>query len=125
MTVGNGDVYVSDRIKAKEDLAAEISEKGSVIFATDVNVNGNVNVITNEGDIVVGHEVRANKDINMVTNQGDIAVGSFVVSTGGSIDVQVKTGDVMIGDNGPEVDTASDVYKRQGGYCCCQGQYQC
>jgi len=107
LTVGNGDVYVSDRIKAKEDLAAEISEKGSVIFATDVNVNGNVNVITNEGDIVVGHEVRANKDINMVTNQGDIAVGSFVVSTGGSIDVQVKTGDVMIGDNGPEVDTVA------------------
>ncbi|MCR5176528.1 MAG: hypothetical protein K6C05_06700 [Anaerovibrio sp.] len=93
--------------RPKKSLATEVSEKGSVYFDTDVNVNGIVNITTNEGEIVVGHEVKAVDDINMTTNKGDIDIGSAITSTGGSIGLQVGTGDVTIGDNGPDVETVT------------------
>ena len=129
LDVGEGDLHVSDRIKANEDLTAEVSGKGSVYFDTDVNVNGNVSVKTDEGDINVGHDVQATKDIAMTTQTGDINVGAAVTSAGGdvnlaaaqgdvtvgkevraeqgSIGVQVGTGNVTIGDNGPHVETVT------------------
>ena len=127
LNVGNGDLHVSDRIQASEDLVAELEEKGSVYFDTDVNVTGNVSVKTADGDINVGHEVQASKDIAMTTNTGNITVGAGVVSTGGDVNlaanrgdisigkevrsdtgnvgVRVGNGSVTIGDNGPDVET--------------------
>ncbi|MBR1885296.1 MAG: hypothetical protein IJ812_02700, partial [Schwartzia sp.] len=107
LDVEGGDLHVSDRIQAKEDLTTELSGKGSVYFDKDVNVNGNVTVRTDEGDIKVGHEVLAVKDINMTTNTGDVDIGSAVKSTGGSIGIHLGTGNVNIGDNGPNVDTVT------------------
>ena len=129
LNVGNGDLHVSDRIQAKQDLVTELEEKGGIYFDTDVNVAGKVSVKTTDGDIYVGHDVRATQDIvmaaavgtinvgatvvsgngnvNLAAENGDIAVGKEVRAEKGSIGVQVSTGNVTIGDNGPDVETVT------------------
>ncbi|MBR1761594.1 MAG: hypothetical protein IJ741_10530, partial [Schwartzia sp.] len=103
----NGDIFITDDILAKKSISANIAEQGSVYFETDVDVSGNVGIHADEGDIFVGHTVQAAENIDMSTNKGIIDVGRAVTSTGGSIDVRVGTGDVIIGDNGPNVDTVT------------------
>ena len=107
LDVGNGDLHVSDRIQTKKDLVAELEEKGSIYFDTDLNVDGEVRVKTVDGDINIGHEVLAAKDVSMTSEKGNINVGSAIKSAQGSVDVQVGTGNVTIGDNGPDVETVT------------------
>ncbi len=103
----NGDIFITDDILAKKSITANIAEQGSVYFQTDVNVNESVSIKTDAGDIDVGHKVQAAKDIALATGKGNINVGCAVLSTGGSIDARVGTGDVTIGDNGPNVETVA------------------
>lgn len=129
LDVGNGDLHVSDRIQAKSDLVAELEEKGSLYFDTDVNVEGEVKVKTVEGNIHVGHDVQGTKDIamtagvgniyvgatvnsvggdvNLATKQGNIDIGKEVRADAGSIGVQIGNGSVTIGNNGPDVETVT------------------
>ena len=103
----NGDIFITDDIQAKKSITANIVDQGSVYFERDVNVNGSVSIQTDDGDISVGHMVQAAENIDMTTNKGNIDIGCAVTSTGGSIDIRVGTGDVTIGDNGPNVDTVT------------------
>lgn len=103
----NGDIFITDNIQAKKSITANIAEQGSVYFENDVNVNGSVSIQTDDGDISVVNKVQATENIDMTTNKGNIDVGCAVTSTGGSIDIRVGTGNVTIGDNGPNVDTVT------------------
>ena len=99
LNVGNGDLHVSDRIRATSDLVADMKDQGSVYFDTDVDVTGNVNIKTDQGDIFVGQDVRASQDVSMATATGDIAVGATVASEGGNVALTAAQGNIGIGGN--------------------------
>ncbi|WP_303839130.1 hypothetical protein [Selenomonas ruminantium] len=95
--VGNGDLHISDRIQAKEDLQTELEGKGGVYFDTDVNAAGSLNVKNNEGDIQIGHNVQAAKDIAMTAGKGSIQVGAAVASAEGSVELSTVQGIIDVG----------------------------
>ena len=103
----NGDIEITDHTKAKGNINAKVENKGSIGFDVDVNTDGDLNFEVDEGDIKVDKTVTATGDISMATGTGIITVGSAVTSKEGSIDVQVGTGGVTIGNNGPGVETVT------------------
>ena len=94
----NGDIHITDDIKAKKGLTASITEQGNVYFDTNVSVTNDVNITTDKGKIDVGHTVNAETGtVKMQTRDGDISIGADV--TAGS-DVDMKTaikGDITVG----------------------------
>ena len=99
LDVEGGDLHVSDRIQAKEDLAAELQGVGSLYFDTDVDVTGTLKVKTDEGDINIGNDVLATKDISMTANKGDIYVGATVSSGEGNVALASTQGSIDVGGN--------------------------
>ena len=94
----NGDIHITDDIKAKKGLTASITEQGNVYFDTNISVTNDVNIATDKGKIDVGHTVNAETGtVKMQTRDGDISIGADV--TAGS-DVDMKTaikGDITVG----------------------------
>ena len=94
----NGDIHITDDIKAKKGLTASITEQGNVYFDTNVSVTNDVNITTDKGDIEVGHTVNAETGtVKMQTRDGDISIGADVTAGG---DVDMKTaikGDITVG----------------------------
>ena len=103
----NGDIKITDHTKAKGNINAKVENKGSIGFDVDVNTDGDLNFEVDEGDIKVDKTVTATGDISMATGTGIITVGSAVTSKEGSIDIQVGTGGVTIGNNGKDVETVT------------------
>ena len=154
----NGDIHITDDIKAVKGINANIAEEGSVYFDRNVTVTDDVNIATDKGNIAVGNtitttdgsvslktgggevligqDVTAEKDVSITNKDGDVIVGDVetgdaghvLAKTGnvsiqadngivgivksvkaqeGSIDIQVGTGGVIIGNNGPGVETVT------------------
>ena len=107
MTATNGDIHITDRIKAARELNAQTHTKGSVLFDTDLDVDHDVRIATDEGDVKIGKTIKATGDISVQVAKGTIDIGKTVTSTGGSIDMTTDEGNIRIGDNGPDVDTVT------------------
>ena len=124
----NGDIHVTDDIKAKRNINTTILEQGSLYFDTDIDVTGDVNLQTTRGDINIGHNVTSDKSIKMETGTGDINIGNKVTAADsvlfntvhgdisidntvtaqeGNIQAHAGQGDITIGDNGPTEDTVT------------------
>jgi hypothetical protein len=124
----NGDIHVTDDIKAKRNINTTILEQGSLYFDTDIDVTGDVNLQTTRGDINIGHNVTSDKSIKMETGtgdinignkvtaadsvlfntvQGDISIDNTVTAQEGNIQAHAGQGDITIGDNGPTEDTVT------------------
>lgn len=112
ITTQNGDMHVSDRVQAGTDLTANALGQGGVYFDTDVAANRHLNLYAENGDIVIGKTVSsAIGDINMETLNGDIRIGKnektmqTLYAKSGNITGVTGVGSILIGDNGPDVDT--------------------
>ena len=124
----NGDIHVTDDIKAKRNINTTILEQGSLYFDTDIDVTGDVNLQTTRGNINIGHNVTSDKSIKMETGTGDINIGNKVTAADsvlfntvhgdisidntvtaqeGNIQAHAGQGDITIGDNGPTEDTVT------------------
>ncbi|MBR1493546.1 MAG: hypothetical protein IJ601_00640, partial [Acidaminococcaceae bacterium] len=126
----NGDIQVTDRTAAKQDLTVDIGNKGNIAFGVDVTVLGNIDMSTGDGDIFVGKDLTAGGKTNLITGSGDIVVGysgngdinageditirtgsgkidviKTVVSDNGSVSITNKNGDILIGSNGVDEET--------------------
>ena len=71
----NGGIKVTDDTVAKRNLTVKVDNKGDVIFATSVDVKGDISADVKQGNITVGHIITAGKDINMKTGSGTIHIG--------------------------------------------------
>ncbi len=117
----NGDIHITDDIKAKKGVNANIAEEGSVYFDRDVTVTNDVNIAidkgniavgktitstdgsvslkTGGGEVLIGQDITAEKDVSITNKDGDVIVGD--VETGDAGHVLSKTGNVSIqADNG-------------------------
>ena len=110
----NGDIFITDKLGAKQSITAAITEQGSVIFATDVNVTKNVNISTENGFIAVGYTVNAEEGkVNLKTGTGDVLVGKDVTA-GAGVDITTDDGSIVIGaaatgDDGDVLARSGDV----------------
>ena len=110
----NGDIFITDKLGAKQSITAAITEQGSVIFATDVNVTKNVNISTENGFIAVGYTVNAEEGkVNLKTGTGDVLVGKDVTA-GTGVDIATDDGSIVIGavatgDDGDVLARSGDV----------------
>ena len=92
LTGRNGDLYVTDAIRAKGNLNALVNEDGGVFFDESATLKGDVTVQTETGPISIAGQVNANL-VDLVTGQGDVSLGKDV-SSNTSVNVSVGSGNV-------------------------------
>ncbi|MBO5590564.1 MAG: hypothetical protein J5923_04925 [Acidaminococcaceae bacterium] len=131
-----GNVYFDREVNVKDDVNITTEDGSIAIGKTVTSTEGNVNLQTGTGSILIGEDVTAEKDVTIATKKGSVIVGDtdtgragnvlskkgdVSIQTGegivgivksvkaqeGSIDIQVGTGGVAIGDNGPGVETVT------------------
>ena len=103
----NGDIHVTENIKAKRNITAVIHEQGSLYFDKNLKVDGAVTAEVNKGNITVGADVTAGQDVSMKSDSGNIHVDETVKSKDGSITVATGNGNIHIGDQGQTEDTVT------------------
>ena len=131
-----GNVYFDREVNVKDDVNITTEDGSIAIGKTVTSTEGNVNLQTGTGSILIGEDVTAEKDVTIATKKGSVIVGDtdtgragnvlskkgdVSIQTGegivgivksvkaqeGSIDIQVGTGGVAIGNNGPGVETVT------------------
>ena len=133
MSVYNGDIEVTGNTVAKRNMTVDVENRGNITFGVDVTVAGDIAMQTGTGDILVGRDltaggkadlltgagnivvgyngngnVKANDDITIKTGgNGDVAIVKTVVSANGSVDIDNQNGNILIGSNGPDVQTVA------------------
>ena len=115
MTGNNGDLHVTYASRAKRNLYAQVTGKGSLSYDT-VNVDGSlaartetgsiviageatgnyVELGTGDGDISVGGDLISNTDANVSTNNGDISLEDVIAN--GDVSIYTGNGDVSTGN---------------------------
>ena len=104
----NGDIEITEDILAKKGITVNIAEKGNATFGRDVSVTNDVNISTDEGDITVGRNVNSVEGtVKLQTGTGHISIVKTVTAEKGSIDIESGKGDILIGSNGPGVETVT------------------
>ncbi len=72
----NGDLVVTDNVKAEGSLNAETKGKGSLSLGENINVENDMALRTDEGDITVGKDITAKQgSVTLTTGAGNITVG--------------------------------------------------
>ena len=72
----NGDLVVTDDVKAEGSLNAETKGKGSLSLGENINVKNDMTLRTDEGDITVGKDITAKQgSVTLTTGAGNITVG--------------------------------------------------
>ena len=131
-----GNVYFEKDVTVKDDVNITTEDGNIAIGKTVTSTEGNVNLQTGTGSILIGEDVTAEKDVTITTKEGSVIVGDtdtggdgdvlskkgdVSIQTGegvvgivksvkaqeGSIDIQVGTGGVTIGNNGPKEKTVT------------------
>ena len=92
LTGRNGDLYVTDAIRANRNLNVLVNEDGGVFFDESATLTGDVTVQTEAGPISIGGQVDANL-VDISTGQGDVSVGGDMTSKT-SVNVHVGTGNI-------------------------------
>ena len=64
-------------------------------------------IVDNQGDITFGRDINVVGDVSVETGNGNISVAKKVKSQQGSVDILTKKGNILIGDNGPDVETVA------------------
>ena len=82
----NGGIEVTDSTLAKRNIKIIVDNQGDITFGRDINVVG---------------------DVSVETGNGNISVAKKVKSQQGSVDILTKKGNILIGDNGPDVETVA------------------
>ena len=113
------------------------TDKGNIMVGHTVNTDaGTVSLQTVSGNISVGKDITAGKDVDISTKLGDVTIGDLntgddgdvlskagnvsirtdkgnvgvvktVTAQTGSVDIASKQGDILIGNNGPDVKTVT------------------
>jgi hypothetical protein len=104
LTMTNGDLHVTDRVKAFNNFVAETKGKGDIMLDDDINVN-KLTMNTENGNITVGKAVTANGDVAItagtaLNGAGNIMVGvngqGSITSDNGNVTLDAKNGKVLI-----------------------------
>ena len=96
MITVNGDLQVTDNVKAEGSLNAETQGKGNIALGQNVDVENDMVIKTDEGNITVGKDITANQGrVTLTTDTGSITVG-VDDGSGQKVGVIVANDDVNI-----------------------------
>ena len=92
-----------------------ISKTGDILVGKDITAGNSVAISTNDGNIVVGDTKTGNDgdilaktgNVSIKTDKGKVEVVKTVTAEKGSIDIASGEGNILIGNNGPDVKTVS------------------
>ena len=112
---GQGDIIVGNTVSSDEGNVSLKSENGDVLVGQDVTAGQGVSITSQQGSVVVGDVTTGTEgdilaedgDASIQAGQGYVKIVKTVTAQQGSIDVQVGTGGVTIGNNGPGVETVT------------------
>lgn len=93
LTTGTGDIQIGKDITAEKAITIS-SHKGNVVI-------GNTET-GDDGDVLV-----KNGDVSINTAKGNIEIVKTVTAQKGSIGIASRQGDILIGNNGPDVKTVT------------------
>jgi len=115
ITTEDGNIAIGKTITSTEGSVNLQTGTGSILIGEDVTGVKNVTISTTAGNVIVGDtdtgragNVLSKKgDVSIQTGEGIVGIVKSVKAQEGSIDIQVGTGGVTIGNNGPGVETVS------------------
>ena len=117
----NGDLHVTDRIKAGRDINAITQTKGDISLDSNITVNGgSILMKADTGNINAGSKVKAANRITAETGDGDITVGTadarYVSLTSGGKDGHVTANTIRTQANGNRNGTGKEDIRLGGSY---------
>ena len=112
--VDDGDIIVGNDVTATGNIAMTTGT-GSINVGKDIVAGASVTISSQQGDVLIGDPntgddgdvLSKTGDVSIQTGQGDVKIVKTVTAQEGSIDVQVGTGGVTIGNNGKNVETVT------------------
>ena len=116
----NGDLHVTDAVKALRDVNAITQQKGDVFLDDDLAVNGSVTMKTDTGKIDADRNITAGNRIEAATGNGDISVGTadarYVALTSGGENGHLTAEMIRTEANGNSNGTGLEDIKLGGSY---------
>ena len=116
----NGDLHVTDRVKAKRDVNAITEKKGDIFLDEDLTVKGSLTMQTDTGDIYADRYAKAGNRIVASTGKGDITVGTadakYVSLTSGGKNSHTTAKTIRTEANGNSKGTGKEDIKLGGSY---------
>ena len=115
ITTEEGNIAIGRTINSDEGTVTLQTKTGDILVGQDITAGNSVALSTTEGSIVVGDKDTGNDgdilaktgNVTIGTDNGNIEVVKTVTAEKGSIDITSGKGDILIGNNGPDVKTVS------------------
>ena len=110
--VDEGDITVGNKLTATGDIAMTTGT-GNINMGQDITAGKDVSISSQNGNVVIGDTTTGEGDVLSKTGDvsiqagQDVSIVKTVKAQEGSIDIQAGTGDVTIGNNGPNVETVT------------------
>ena len=98
----NGDISITEDLKAKGGLQAKVEGQGNLSFGTDIEVTNDIVLSTDKGNVEVGKKVKSTDgNISITTGQGTINIGSQgptddALSAKDNINLETKDGIISV-----------------------------
>ena len=105
LITANGDLQVTDNVKAEGSVNAQTHGKGNISLGQNVNVENDITLETQDGNITVGKNITASQgSVTLTTGTGSITVGvddgngqkSGIIESNSNVNINAGIGNVNI-----------------------------
>ena len=93
----NGDLFVTDSVKAKRNVYAITQGTGNVVLDDKLTINGSLVAETNTGDIHLVGDANIGRDLRLKTEVGDISLDN--VNAQGDVNISITDSGSVKGNN--------------------------
>lgn len=115
ISTDNGSITVGHAVNSDEGTVRLKAETGDILVSKDITAGKDIAIFNKEGNIVVGDTTTGDDgdilaktgNVSIQTDAGNVGIVKTVTAQAGSIDIASKQGDILIGNNGPEVKTVT------------------
>ena len=131
ISTDEGGIAIGRTINSDEGTVSLKTGTGDILIGKDITAGKDVAISTNDGNVVVGDTKTGNDgdilsktgNVSIRTDKGTVGIVKTVTAEEGSIEITSGDGDILIGNNGPDVKTVS-AYKI-GRASCRERVYAC
>ena len=107
----NGDMHVTGRVSAENNLTFEVRKRGNIMLDDNIDVKKNLSMKTEDGNITVDKTITAvNGTVAMTVGTGFIQVKQDI-NAGENVEMSVEKGPIIVGRDGVGCVTAGNDVK--------------
>ncbi|SDG25676.1 hypothetical protein SAMN05216584_103125 [Selenomonas sp. WCT3] len=115
LSTEKGDITVGHIVNADNGMVHLDSGDGNVLVGKDITAGEDITISTQQGNIIVGDTGTGNDgdilakagNVFIQTDKGNVGIVKTVTAQAGSLSVVSGQGDILIGNNGPDVKTVT------------------